>query len=169
MSMRDHLQQMSDFLGRNVYYDFILAHGREYPIGPNTYAGPRGEPKGCFMNATHLAQMDRRMTYCEGKTSSILGVPIDHAWCIDPDGIVVDPTLDSLMLDGTKRECEYFGVPLRTDYVLRAIKLNKIYGVLDFFYAGKTAPKLFELGLEAGQQWLLDQPVTKRTRKRRAA
>ena len=155
MGLKEHIQQFSDFLGRNVYYDFLLAHGREFSVGPNTYAGPRGEPKACYMNATHLAQWDRRMTYCEGKVMSI--IPIDHAWCIDSDGVVVDTTLERLMLDGTVRETQYFGVPLRTDYVLRAVKLNGLYGVLDYFYAGKTAPKLFELGLEAGQQWLLDQ------------
>jgi hypothetical protein len=58
-------------------------------------------------------------------------------------------------------------VPFITDYVEQAARLNKLYGgVLDYFYAGKTAPKLYELGLEAGQQWLLDKVRRRRTRKK---
>jgi len=168
MSIREHFEHVGQFFGSNPYYDFLLAHGHEYPTGPNTYAGPRGEAKACYMNATHLAIMDTHMTYCEGK-ATVFGVPLDHAWCIDPDGVVVDPTFEPVMLNGATREAEYFGVPLRTDYVLRACKLNRIYGCLDFFYARRTVPKLFELGLEAGQQWLLDQPLNKRGSKRRVA
>jgi len=168
MSMRSHFELCRQAFGPNVYNDFLLAHGREYPVGPNTFAGPRGQQHGCFLNATHLACMDSSMTYCEGKVSCI-GVPLDHAWCVDRNGVVVDPTLNGKMLDGNERSAEYFGVPFTTAYILRASKFNKVYGVLDFFYARLTAPKLFELGLEAGQQWLMDQPIPKRTRKKKEA
>ena len=61
-------------------------------------------------------------------------------------------------------------MPFRTDYLKRALTVNKVYGLLDYFYAGKTAPKLYELGLEAGQQWALGQPLAAfKTRKRRKA
>lgn len=138
-------------LAPNPYFDFMLANGRDYQTGPDTYAGPRGVRHQCFMNATMLATNNPALTYVEGKVVCC-GVPLDHAWCVDTDGIVVDPTLR-----GAKNITGYFGVPFKTSYVMRAVMWNKVYGVLDFYFAKKTAPKLFELGLEAGQQWLLDQ------------
>ena len=61
------------------------------------------------------------------------------SFCVDDDGRIIG----------------YHGVPFGADYLRKAVKANGVYGVLDYFYAGETAPKLFELGLEAGQQWLL--------------
>jgi hypothetical protein len=143
--------------GPNLPNDFMLQYGRPYTISAHTYLGPRDEPKACFKNATHLAIFDSRLTYVEGYIS-MYGVPIEHAWVVK-DGFVIDPTIKDNK-DG--RITEYFGVPFITEYVEKACKANGIYGLLDYFYAGKTAPKLYELGLEAGQQWLLDRPARRR-------
>lgn len=132
--------------------DFMLAYGRDYSIGPNSFAGPRGEEKMCFMNAAHLADDDQSLTYVEG-TMLIHGIPIDHAWCSDANGVVVDPTIRN---GNDGRIGGYFGVPFRRDYLRKATELNKVYGLLGY-RAEKTARKLFELGLEAGQQWLLER------------
>jgi hypothetical protein len=155
--IRDHLILIRDFLGGNAYNDFMLAHGRAYVIDPNTFKGERGEPQNCYGNSTMLAVDDPDLTYVEGKVT-IHGVPIDHAWCVTTEGVVIDPTL----IDKGQVGC-YFGVPFLTSYVRRAVMTNKFYGLLDCFSAMKTAPKLFELGLEAGQDWLLNQ---KRKKKR---
>lgn len=157
--MRAHFQQVRDFMGPNVYYDFLLAHGVGYLPGPNTFDSPRLERHNCFGNSLHHA-IDNDLTYVEGKVF-IYGCPLDHAWCVDADGNVIDTTAEGKGING------YYGVPLRLDYVKKAVRTNGIYGVLDYFYAGKTAPKLYELGLEAGQQWLLDQPPVKNVRRKR--
>jgi hypothetical protein len=149
--------------GANPHVDFMLQYGRSYEMSARTFLGPRDQPQACYGNATHHAVFDDRLTYVEGSVA-VYGVPIEHAWLIDADGFVIDPTLTGNR-DG--RVKEYFGVPFKTEYVRRAVILNKHYGLLDYFYAGKTAPKLYELGLEAGQQWLLDQP-DKRRRSRKA-
>ena len=154
-------ESIKKMVGTNHYNDFMLTYGREYKTGPNTYAGPRLKPHNCFGNALHLTMIDSSLTYVEGKVF-VYGVPLDHAWCISVDGIVIDPTITD-----TDKEYAYFGVALKTDYVAKAVLLNKVYGVLDFFYARKTVPKLFELGLEAGQQWLLDQKTSKELTKYR--
>lgn len=162
-NLRDHFEAMQKAFGdKNLYNRFFLAHAHTYPIGPNTYAGPRQEQNNCYGNATTLALEDRSLTYVEGKLE-MMGMPFDHAWCIDADGVVVDPTIER-----TETHGEYFGVPFKTDYVARAIVRNGIYGLLDIIFASETAPKLFELGLEAGQQWLLDQPykTSKRLQRR---
>jgi hypothetical protein len=160
LGMRAHFEMCQKAFGKNVVNDFMLAHGVGYLPGPDTFAGPRQEQHNCFGNALHTA-IDHDLTYVEGKVF-IYGCPLDHAWCLY-NGNVVDPTAEGKGING------YFGVPLKTEYVKRAVLTNGVYGVLDYFYAGKTAPKLFELGLEAGQQWLLDQKAPIRRRRRRAA
>ena len=157
-SVKAELELIQKTFGANVYRDFMLKHGREYPIGPHSYALPRREPKACFMNATHLAIELPHLTYVEGKVMLFDIITIDHAWCVDEEGVVVDPTFAPGISDNTyDRIGGYFGVPFRTDYIEKAVRLNKLYGVLDCFYARRTAEKLFELGLDAGQAWLLDQ------------
>jgi hypothetical protein len=159
--MRSHFEMRRQAFGQNLPNDFLLKYGRAYPIGPHTYRGLRDEPKNCFGNATHRALFYNRLTYVEGYTF-VYGIPIEHAWLADPDGFAVDPTLTD---NNDGRIGGYFGVPFITEYVKKATRANNSYGVLDYFYAGKTAPKLYELGLEEGQKWLLDQPVRRRRRK----
>ena len=153
----------------NLQLRFLLAHGRDYAIGPETFKGPRGEVHGCFKNATHLALENERLTYVEG-TVYCYGVGIDHAWCVDADGIVIDPTLEADRNGKMDRITAYFGVPFRSDYLRKATIWNKIYGLLDGWSARETAPKLYELGLEAGQQWALDsKSPMRRSRIKKAA
>jgi hypothetical protein len=160
---RAFFELISHAHGKNFYNEFMLKYGRDYQIGPETFKGPRATPKECYVNALMLALRNPTLTYVEGKVG-VFGVPIDHAWCVDENNIVVDPTIDNN--DG--RVLDYYGVPFRTAYVHAAATRNKLCCVLDFFSARKTAPKLFELGLEAGQQWLLDEVMRKpRKRKRK--
>ena len=143
---------------------FLLDHGRDYMIGPDSYALPRGEIKQCFMNAAHLAIDNPDMTYVEGKVACY-GLGIDHAWCVDADGVVHDPTITGHE-DG--HISDYYGVPFKTAYLRKALIWNGYYGLLDYWTAGKTAPQLYELGSEAGQQWLLDQPARPPRKPRKA-
>jgi len=162
-TMMDYFRSVRTAFGPNLYYDFVIAHARDYSIGPETYEGPRGTPQNCYGNATDIALWNDDLTYVEGKVTCH-GVPIDHAWCVDADGIVYDNTIKN---DG--RIDNYCGVPFKREYVKRAVIINGFYSLLDPILAHKTALKLFELGLEAGQQWLLDQPeVAKRKRRVRA-
>ena len=108
------------------------------------------------MNATMLA-LASDLTYVEGQIS-VYGIPIEHAWCVNADGVVIDPTLKP-----DKDVGDYFGVPFLTDYVSKAVLRNGVYGLLDIMGAHKTLPKLIELGLEEGQKWLLGK------RKRKSA
>lgn len=152
---RKFLELQLRAFGERPFVRFMLDHGRDYAVGPDSFAGPRGEPKGCYMNATRLAidsqLSDHPLTYVEG-TIICYGVPIDHAWCVNADGIVIDPTLTP-----DKDGCygNYYGVPFLTDYVRKAVLRNRVYGLLDICHARKTLPKLVELGLQDGQRWLI--------------
>lgn len=149
MTPREYLDLRLRLQGEHPFVRFMLDGGKDYAVGPETYAGRRGAKNRCYMNAAQLA-FETELTYVEGMMS-ILGVVIDHAWCVNADGIVIDPTLKE---DGGDVS-DYFGVPFLTDYVREAALRNKYYGLLDIHYARKTLPKLVELGLEQGQQWLL--------------
>jgi hypothetical protein len=89
---------------------------------------------------------------------------IDHAWCVDEGGTVIDPTLVPDKDGKPERIGGYFGVPFLTAYVREACLTNRVYGLLDGFGSRKTLPKLVELGLQDGQQWLLEAPRKKKRR-----
>ena len=155
--------------GKNFPNDFLLDHGIEYPFDASSFEGERGEQKQCYMNATWAALNNPDLTYVEGKVW-VYGIGIDHAWCIDPSGKVIDPTL-VIENDDLSRIGAYLGVPFREAYLRKATIWNKVYGLLDYWSAPKTAPKLYELGLEAGQDWLLAQSAKppRKPRKKKAA
>lgn len=161
-ALRDEFEKLHQMMPDNRMLRFMLENGRDFVIGPDTFTGKRGEAKQCFMNATHLAQVNPALTYVEGKVS-MFGIAIDHAWCATADGIVVDPTLEPAKADGTfDRIGGYYGVPLQTDYVIKACLKNGVYGLLDYVAAHKTLPMLVELGLEEGQRALLQPRRRKR-------
>lgn len=163
--LRRDLEMQKAAFGPRPLNEFMLKYGRDYQIGPDTFAGPRGKVHGCYMNATLLALANETLTYVEGKVATC-GLTIEHAWCVNADGVVTDPTLvaDRSDFGGV---AGYFGVPFRTDYLHKAAFTNKFYGLLDIMCAPKTLRPLVELGLEDGQQWLLDQ--TKPIRRKRKA
>jgi hypothetical protein len=98
----------------------ILRHGRAWYIGERTFAGRRATRKQCYMNSYALADRNPGMIYVEGwcwKENFFA-----HAWCIDPDGQVIDPTL---------READgYYGIPFRWEYVQATASNTKMYGII---------------------------------------
>jgi len=92
-------------------------------------AGVRRMPaQQCFRNAFLLIDRhpDLGLTYCEGYVMlPEIALPIHHAWCIDAENRVVDPTLR------TPEQNAYFGVPVdRVEHVALALKRNGIVCVL---------------------------------------
>lgn len=106
---------------------FVLKYGREFTN--ITHGQVRmGKKQRCYQNAFDLANCNKKYMYCEGYAISSVGIPLMHAWCIDKDNGVYDPTWD----DGV----EYYGVPFRTAYVLAQILRKKTYGVIDDWESG---------------------------------
>lgn len=103
--------------------DFILQNGREMELGNVDIGEMRGEMRECFRNAYYLA-MQKDWTYCEGYAISKGLIPTLHAWVLDNEGKVVDPTWEG--------EAEYFGCEFPWKYVTRITFKREYWGsVLD--------------------------------------
>ena len=101
-------------------YSLMLRHGRAWYIGERTFAGRRARSKQCYMNSYTLADEKPGMIYVEGWCW--IEYLFEHAWCIDPDGQVIDPTL---------READgYYGIPFRWEYVRATASSTKEYGII---------------------------------------
>lgn len=69
--------------------DWLLTHGRFWKLG--TKPIKQMMPSRCFQNAFVLASRSKgRLRYVEGVALSV--IPLDHAWCVDENDCVVDPT-----------------------------------------------------------------------------
>ena len=119
-ALREYLRLVADLRKRNTFghltsvytglEDFLLRAGESF----SAIAAKRGgvrlmTPKQCFHNCGALVQRRADLTYCEGYAMKEL-IPIHHAWCIDSDGRVIEPTL-------RKPAVEYIGVRFPTSYV----------------------------------------------------
>ena len=91
--------------------EFFLKHGRLYHPRqfPKRCQLWRGKPKECLYNALLLAVMYPDFDYVEGYALHAdvrINRPVEHAWCVDGKGNVIDPTWHE------KVGREYFGVAL---------------------------------------------------------
>ena len=102
--------------------DFVLQNGQLYVPKPFLLDTTHRTPKECFCNATHLA-LETGLTYVEGFAFRI--IPFLHAWCVDDDGNVYDPTLQD------SDTVEYYGVKFDIDFVLETVEDKGTYGVID--------------------------------------
>ena len=74
---------------------YLLAHGRAWTPGPASVRTASLPARQCYHNAFTLARRARLgLRYVEGVAMPIGLCPLDHAWCVDADDRVVDPTWD---------------------------------------------------------------------------
>lgn len=110
----------------NSVEELVLNLGRRfYPRNFNKkeYPTAKSTMKECFSNAQDLLLKTEDLTYVEGYI--YYHIPILHAWLIDSEGTVIDPTL---------RDSEnyvYFGIPLQKNYVLETTVEKGTYGVIE--------------------------------------
>ncbi len=97
----------------SCFEEFVLVNGKEYQ-NHNPVKVKHGRMRECFKNAFYLADRDDKYIYVEGfATTKRLGLPLLHAWCVDKQGNVYDPT----WRDGDT----YYGVPFNLEYVRKTI------------------------------------------------
>ena len=104
---------------------FILRNGQDMQYQPLPNNINRGKMKMCFKNAYDTA-LQHGYDYVEGYAIGV--IPMLHAWCVDKNLNVIDPTWE----DGA---C-YFGVIFPMNYVNSIILRRKRWGVMDAFELG---------------------------------
>lgn len=109
----------SEFLHAS-FADAIFANAHAGLCAPRPADVEQGEMRQCYANALHLS-LERGWLYCEGWAQSLMG--LEHAWCIDDDGNVVDPTWDDTVGGA------YIGVPMAASFALQLAYENDRYGV----------------------------------------
>ncbi len=77
-------------------YHLLLAQGQFFTPGARPSCIPKLPDQLCYQNAAVTARTFRArgLLYAEGFACMrrAAGIPIEHAWCVSADGMVVDPT-----------------------------------------------------------------------------
>ena len=93
----------------------------------------KGEPKSCYQNCTSALLKYPELSYCEGfAISKEVSFTIAHAWLIDNNSQVIDPTWNEDYTEST-----YFGVVFTNDFVRKIALKTKHYGILENYYVDK--------------------------------
>ncbi len=118
----EYLETLKKGSQSSPYWEGFLKYGR-YFGGQNAYRGPLEPLKECFRNAALLALRDERLTYVEGYgTSKTMGLPLEHAWCVDGRGRIHDPTW--------KQCAPCFGISFKRDFLRKTLEKTRFYGLL---------------------------------------
>lgn len=131
------------FAGPGKAASFCMTHGVLKTSSPLPKGISRGMAKLCFENAGMLALTHPdQLIYCEGwaQMPAHRGLTTHHAWCLDRNGNVVDPTW------AHKKGHEYLGVPIKTSALRQQVLATKEWGV---FQHGVYLPKGFSTNPEA--------------------
>ncbi|WP_346619606.1 hypothetical protein [Blastococcus montanus] len=132
--------------GEPPFYSFeeaVLTYGRLFDRALIPDGRRLGPQKQCYRNALTAAfrsvGRDNPLTYCEGFAMPFaLGIVVEHAWLVDRDGRVIDPTWDDA------DSCGYVGVPLTLEHMAASQRRKNFYGHL-----GVPYQRLYESGLPA--------------------
>lgn len=110
-------------LTKNPWTQLIVARGSVYDGSPQDHGFARGVPKECFRNALHLAA-ENELLYAEGFAThgKLAGFPIEHAWCVDSEGDVVDNTWNY-------SDAVYYGLVFRPAFAVKAAREIGYYGL----------------------------------------
>lgn len=110
--MSEGFRRLGGAPGSWMLGEVVLRLGVECVAQPFPRRWRRRPPKQCFANAAALVRRAAGLTYCEGFVARPpLALPVHHAWAINEDREVFDPTLDD------PEVCAYIGVPItRADY-----------------------------------------------------
>lgn len=78
-----------------------------------------GKEKRCYNNSVAYSRARDDLIYAEGYAlDPEIGFPIEHAWLIDSQGKVLDPTWDE------NDDHTYFGIAFKTSFVIEMLTLT---------------------------------------------
>lgn len=125
--LRAHVELMAQLReGKPCMDAMLLAHGRVFE-GAACPADLSGKPaKQCFKNSLLLMLASPELIYCEGYgMPAEIDFPIHHAWLLDIDGNVVDPTWQN------PEGALYVGLPFDPEYMMSLAKRTGYAHVFD--------------------------------------
>jgi hypothetical protein len=105
------------------YEELVLDIGSEF-YSEGTILDEYGEMGYCYKNAA-LRSLRTREHYCEGwAVTKELPIPLQHAWCVDENDEVMDPTWHN-------QPAIYIGVKLELEYVTKHLLKTGYYGIFE--------------------------------------
>lgn len=98
----------------------VIRYGRAFrPTAKSPTWLRIGQARDCFNNATAYAAVRDDVWYAEGYAlQPELLFPVQHAWLVDRDGQVIDPTWKDT------RDHAYFGIAFKRDFVCEQLVKN---------------------------------------------
>ncbi|WP_373527446.1 hypothetical protein [Nostoc sp.] len=121
----DKLNTRSDFQYKSTQR-LVLDYGK--PFVTQVKSPFKGKPKSCFENCMKALINFPQLNYCEGfAISDHVDIVVSHAWLVNNDGELIDPTWIGKNFNGST----YFGVIFNNDFVVEIAKKTKCYGILD--------------------------------------
>ncbi len=124
----DKLNTRSDFQYKSTQR-LVLEHGQ--PFVTKVKSPFKGERKACFENCLKGLLRYPNLNYCEGfAISDDVDIAVSHAWLVNNDGELIDPTWIGERFKGSA----YFGVVFTDDFVREIAQKTKCYGILDNDY-----------------------------------
>jgi hypothetical protein len=132
----------------------LREHGRMFAHGPYKGEYKTLDPNGrCFDQAMMCARK-MGLTYVEGFMvfQHPKGpLPIGHGWCVDKEGVVVDPTCWKYTGNSI---VSYAGVPIKLEYSEAWKKMTGYYGCIDGYFDGETVNTDIGIYKDPPAQWL---------------
>ena len=126
--------------------DLLLKRGKVYrpsdPVQPHDFPPEVCVERECFSNSLKIAALQygtEDLTYVEGYAASgNVGIPVHHAWLVDKDGHVIDPTWQ-----GERRGAVYVGIPFTADFIRKEAMRRGTDTIIDhdFPYYEREIPK----------------------------
>lgn len=126
--LNDRINKKSINPSKNIQR-LILENGQSFlkRIKPSPF---KGQPKSCYQTCFQALWNYPELSYCEGfAISNEVPIPIAHAWLIDDNSQVIDPTRNEDFTD-----CTYFGVVFTEKFVREVALKTKYYGILENYY-----------------------------------
>jgi hypothetical protein len=124
----DKLNTRSEFRYKSTQR-LVLDYGK--PFVKKVKSPFKGERKACFENCLKGLLRYPNLNYCEGfAISDDIGIAVSHAWLVNNDGELIDPTWVGKQFKGST----YFGVVFTDDFVREIAQKTKCYGILDNDY-----------------------------------
>lgn len=125
-NMRELIEQERDIWkmvgARNwVIHEFILRNGQPFVSQPLPKRFKMRQVKACYCNAYKVMRNNSRLRYAEGYMyDPLCPFLFQHAWCVDVEGRVIDPTLQELYSSKSRSGgANYFGIIFEKSWIPR--------------------------------------------------